>query len=135
MFKTADYLVSLFTDPDVQYRVGMVHVKAEQSRGGDYTTLSSCSCPDFQFNEHKCKHLFLASRILGLPVTPPPRLAAPQAVLTTPSLVAPPPTGAVELAAVRLTKGALCIAVKKDLDARVQRSASRMPDTKANTRA
>jgi hypothetical protein len=64
---TADYVVGSFSDSERTYRVGVVEISADQSRGGDFSAIASCSCPQYALHEIRCKHMFLVSRIAGYP--------------------------------------------------------------------
>jgi hypothetical protein len=71
--QAADYLVHSFSDKDVKYTITTITITMDASRGGNYSAVTSCSCPAYANTQTKCKHMFLTSRITGLPLAPPPR--------------------------------------------------------------
>jgi hypothetical protein len=123
----ADYLVHSFTTAGVVYRVAVIQITADPLHGGNYSALTSCSCPSFTHNENKCKHLFLASRITGLPLRPPPRVGAPTGPAGVALPPALPPADAVSNDEVVAEKRSLIELLQKEADAvaaRVQRLSS-----------
>jgi hypothetical protein len=108
----------------------VIRIQADVSRGGDFSALCSCSCPSYTQDKNKCKHLFLASRITGLPIHPPPRVApldaGPHVHPAGTAVLAPVPplTGALSAEDAAAQKHALIDTIQKEVDAasaRVQR--------------
>jgi hypothetical protein len=116
----AQYLIQSFTDPSIHYRVAAVLARADRSRGGNFTTLTTCSCPVYTSELLKCKHLFLASRITGHPVGPPPRSATSEPVASL--LLRPPPHTSVSPEEILREKQTLLDSVAVKLAALPQRA-------------
>jgi hypothetical protein len=76
---TADYVVQSFKDADTTYRVHLMEICADESRGGDFTGIVSCSCPHHTLHQLRCKHMYLVARITAHPFAQAPERTAASA--------------------------------------------------------